>query len=116
MNWEERTGIACGGPAVLAGGAFEAQGDDPVARSPHGRRGLRYLSALARPDGAYRLYYEATREDGAHELRTELLRPRCRLPPDVAPLSPWRTRHESDGESSYRRRRRTAWQGRDAHR
>jgi hypothetical protein len=37
----------------------------PVAQSPHGGGGLRYLSVLALPGGGYRLYYEGTREDGA---------------------------------------------------
>lgn len=72
-NWEERTGLAFGG--ATPGEKFVAQGHAPVAESPHGGGGLRYLSAVPQPDGGYRLYYELTRPDGAHELCTELLRP-----------------------------------------
>ena len=68
-NWEERTGIAL---ASGSEGRFVAHGHAPAAASPHGARGLRYLSAIALADGGYRLYYEATRADGAHDLRTEL--------------------------------------------
>jgi len=70
-NWEERTGLAF---AARSGPGFTAQGGEPVAASPHAGHGLRYLSVVELPDGGYRLYYEATRADGAHELRTELLR------------------------------------------
>jgi hypothetical protein len=67
-NYEERTGIATGTePSALV--AAEA---GPAAQSPQGGHGLRYLDVLALPDGRHRLYYELTRADGAHELRTEL--------------------------------------------
>jgi hypothetical protein len=66
-NFEERTGIASGtDPAALS-----ASGTGPAAESRHGG-GLRYLDVLPLPDGRHRLYYELTRSDGAHELRTEL--------------------------------------------
>ncbi len=67
-NFEERTGIALGTePAALA-----ALGSAAAAQSPHAGRGLRYLDVLPLGDGRHRLYYEATRPDGAHELRTEV--------------------------------------------
>lgn len=74
-NWEERTGLAYTGGST---GVFAAHGREPVAQSPHARFGLRYLSVVGLPDSGFRLYYEATRPDGAHELRTELLRPPSR--------------------------------------
>jgi len=68
-NWEERTGIA----RIAELGSFEAIGDAPVGMSAFGLGGLRYVSALELPDGGTRLYYEVTRPDGAHELRTTLV-------------------------------------------
>ncbi|MEV0900615.1 hypothetical protein [Actinoplanes sp. NPDC049802] len=71
-NWEERTGVARG--RRLPDGTFgrlTAEERPPVG-SPHAPHGLRYLSLVALPDGRQRLYYEATRADGAHDLRTEL--------------------------------------------
>jgi hypothetical protein len=66
-NCEERTGVARGTQA----GLFRPLAAQPPAASPHGTGALRYLSVLRLPDGSHRLYYEACRDDGAHELRTE---------------------------------------------
>jgi len=67
-NYEERTGIAEGADP----GALIPLGEEPAALSPHHGGGLRYLEIVAPPTGKARLYYEYTRQDGAHELRTEL--------------------------------------------
>jgi hypothetical protein len=65
-NFEERTGIAAGtGPAALT-----AHG--PIAQSPYDGGGLRYLCILSLAGSRERYYYEMTRADGSHELRTEL--------------------------------------------
>jgi hypothetical protein len=69
-NWEERTGLA---RATGAGGRFAAEPDGPLLQNPHPPHGLRYADAVALPDGGVRWFYEATRADGAHELRTVLL-------------------------------------------
>jgi hypothetical protein len=71
-NWEERTGVAHG--VRLPDGTFgelTAEDREPVG-SLHAPYGLRYLSLVTVPGGRQRLYYEATRPDGAHDLRTEL--------------------------------------------
>jgi len=66
-NWEERTGMAAGNtPSHLAPVA-----DKAVGVSPTGSGSLRYLSVVQPPGGGYRLYYEVTLADGAHDLRTE---------------------------------------------
>jgi hypothetical protein len=68
-NWEERTGLA-----VQDGdGTFTAAADGPLLQSPHDPGGLRYADVVAVPGGGARWFYEATRADGAHELRTVLL-------------------------------------------
>jgi hypothetical protein len=71
-NWEERTGVARGVRLPDGSfGAFAAGQGEPLG-SPHAPFGLRYLSLVTMPDGRSRMYYEATRADGAHDLRSEL--------------------------------------------
>lgn len=74
-NWEEATGFASGTRDDTGRFTALVASIDTPLRSPHDPGGLRYLSALALPDGGWRLYYEGTRADGAHELRTELVPP-----------------------------------------
>ncbi len=67
-NYEERTGVAVGeSPAALT--AIEAA---PIGAPPDGAGGLRYVDIVELGDGRERWYYELTRPDGLHELRTEL--------------------------------------------
>ena len=61
-NWFERTGLAV---PTGDGARLRALDGGPVAD-------VRYLEVLTLPTGGHRLYYEARRPDGAHELRTEL--------------------------------------------
>jgi len=67
-NWFERTGIA----VLRPDGTFAPVGDAPVAEAPHGTRALRYSCVVPLPDGGYRLFFEASRPDGAHDLRTQV--------------------------------------------
>jgi hypothetical protein len=67
-NYEERTGVAVGSEPT----ALTQLTTTPFAQSPYSSGGLRYLDVLELPGGRRRLYYEMAREDGAHELRTEL--------------------------------------------
>ena len=68
QNYEERTGVAAGTEPT----ALTQLRTTPLAQSPYGAGGLRYLDVLELGDGRRRLYYEMSRPDGAHELRTEL--------------------------------------------
>jgi hypothetical protein len=75
-NWEERTGAAVAtlghdthGERVV--GSFIASDDRPVAQSPHGKGGLRYVAVVDHDEGRRRLYYEADCGGGSHEIRTE---------------------------------------------
>jgi hypothetical protein len=67
-NWEERTGLA-----VASGERFTPVGRTPLLQSPHPPSGLRYCDVAAVPGGGARWFYEATRADGAHELRSVVL-------------------------------------------
>jgi hypothetical protein len=67
-NYEERTGVAIG----ESPDALTAIGTGPVGAPPDGRGGLRYLDIVDLGNGRERWYYEVTRPDGRHELRTEL--------------------------------------------
>ena len=72
-NWEEATGVAYGRlESTGRFGELEAMDGEPL-RSPYAAGGLRYVSAVTLDGGANRVFYEFTRPDGAHELRTELL-------------------------------------------
>jgi hypothetical protein len=67
-NYEERTGVATGsGPAALAAISLV-----PIGSGSDRLGGLRYLDILDLGGGLERWYYEVSRPDGLHELRTEL--------------------------------------------
>jgi hypothetical protein len=74
QNWEELTGVATGSRCSDGRfGSLSARDDAPLG-SPVDLGGLRYLSAVRLPNDGMRIYYEITCDDGAHELRTELVR------------------------------------------
>ena len=64
-NWFETTGVA-----AASGDRLLPAGDAPVARAPWSDPAFRYAAAVPLPDGRTRFYFEAAREDGAHDLRT----------------------------------------------
>jgi hypothetical protein len=64
-NFHERTGVAAGVATTgLSTARLGAQGEGPIAE-------VRYVDVVREPGGGLRLYYEAPRADGAHELRAE---------------------------------------------
>jgi hypothetical protein len=65
-NWFETTGLARSADGLLL------NCDEPVAVSSEGTGALRYVSAVALPDGGTRYYFEAARADGSHDLMTSL--------------------------------------------
>jgi hypothetical protein len=69
-NWEERTGLAFSERGLAQ---FTALPGGPVSSSPHPPYGLRYFSVVDLGRGRWRLFYEATREGGSHELRSEVV-------------------------------------------
>ena len=69
QNFDERTGVATG---VVPTALTQAIGSGPVGTGPDALGGLRYLDIVDLRDGRERWYYEITRPDGLHELRTEL--------------------------------------------
>lgn len=68
QNWHEVTGVA-----RQVDGRLEPLAGGPVGRSPHADGALRYAAAVRLRDGATRLYFEAARPDGAHDLYTSLV-------------------------------------------
>jgi hypothetical protein len=71
QNWYEQTGIAEG----VTPDRLIATTDAPVAVSPHGEGGFRYVEVVDLGEAGLRLYYEAAGPDGAHDLRTEYVPP-----------------------------------------
>lgn len=69
QNWEEQTGVAVGARPS----EFSALPLEPIGSPYRAGGGLRYASMLAEPGGALRVYYEVTRADGAHDLRTQFV-------------------------------------------
>jgi hypothetical protein len=67
-NWFETTGIA-----REVNGRLRPIGDAPVAVSPFSDGAFRYTTVVDISDGRRRVYFEAARPDGAHDLRSALV-------------------------------------------
>ncbi|HYJ68422.1 MAG TPA: hypothetical protein VEX15_12280 [Nocardioidaceae bacterium] len=70
QNWYETTGLA-----RQVNGRLNAVPSQPTLRSPFATGAFRYVCAVDVPGGGTRFYFEAAREDGAHDLRTVLVAP-----------------------------------------
>jgi hypothetical protein len=68
-NWHETTGVARGTTPDDASSDLVADGGVPL-RSPYSDGACRYATSVTMPDGTLRLYLEAARPDGAHDLVT----------------------------------------------
>jgi hypothetical protein len=68
-NWFERTGLA----EEVDGELVPVDGG-PVATSPYSDGALRYAAAVPLRLGGVRFFFEAAGPDGAHDLRTQVLR------------------------------------------
>jgi hypothetical protein len=71
-NWFETTGTARSLTGTGPADVLVADETDPV-RSPYSDGAHRYCSTVRLPDGHTRVYVEAARADGAHDLLTALL-------------------------------------------
>jgi hypothetical protein len=67
-NWFETTGVA-----RQVGDRLQAIGDEPVAVSPFSDGAFRYATVVDVGDGRRRVYFEAARPDGAHDLRSAII-------------------------------------------
>ena len=70
-NYEERCGLAFSDDLIRW---RRADIDGPVIGTATGPGGVRYVDVCELPDGTRRAYYEYTRPDGSHELRTAVVR------------------------------------------
>jgi hypothetical protein len=68
QNFDELTGVAVGSSPDR----MEALDVGPL-RSPFGKGALRYADIVSLSNGDKRIYWEMAKDDGSHEIRTELL-------------------------------------------